>query len=270
MNFALHHGQIVCLNGPLRPAPDPAPPDCMFNCEMYREETGTGLYLPGVPTIVYTTPDAEERQSRVRSRLRTLKFRNWSFHYGIKDHRHYLVNTRLDWARILRSQTAPFLMLEDDIEPREFHAYPNLPACDIAYLGGGRQGAGRQSLRQSSPSAQMAYQYAYESVDDRWMRVWGMLYCHAVLFLENAAMQEVADLLERHAEAVDGVDGVLHRVQHLWTVLCAKRPFLWQNDGHHYHDTYDYGPEPTATRCSRFSPPTSIKRSARQRILQGR
>jgi hypothetical protein len=71
------------------------------------------------------------------------------------------------------------------------------------------------------------------------MRIFGMLYTHACLWLDKAVMLDAADRIERSSALVDNV---LACEQWRWRVLCLKVPMFWQNDGHHKHKekTYDY------------------------------
>lgn len=217
----------------------------IYDLDCYKEEPGSGLYLPAVTTCVYTMPRFVSRQARVTKIMEAFGFHDWRFHVGTTTQRSYLVDTRLDWARLLRENEPPFLMLEDDIEPLHFRAFADLPAdADIAYLGAGTLGWGRAAKAAAlewgiSPVHRM-HGYCYQDYDKDWFRLFGMLYSHAILFLDKTVMLEASDLFIQYGETVDGVDGCLQKHQHRWQVYCVKKPMFWQNDGHHLYDTRDY------------------------------
>src|ERR1017187_6165041 len=98
------------------------------------------VFLPDVPTIVYTIASNTIRQERVKQLLTEAEFTNWRFFMGGTG-QSYWWHIYQDHAAILAKEKAPLLILEDDIEPVGY--YPTIsPPNDypIVYLGGGRGG----------------------------------------------------------------------------------------------------------------------------------
>jgi hypothetical protein len=246
----------------------------------YQADSGEGIYLPGLNTVVYTAPldsrrshNVEKRRERCREILDGFGFTNWRFEYGTS-HEHYWIPIPGDHARLLRENDPPFLFFEDDIEPRDFHANVNIPPCHLAYLGGGRGGdrRGIVAARAHLPfpcTVRTAYRYGYTPLGRTWMRIYGMWFCHALLWLDKRVMLEAADLLERYHQAVDTTYALN---QWRWLVLCRRIPLFWQADGHHYRDTYDYDPQDYRAPCVTINPRSGREYTRREvaLLLRGR
>ena len=223
-------------------------------------DTGRGLYLPGVKTFVYTAaasgrqwaPYAWRRQ-RVRQIMAALGFSDWQFFFGKRADAHwhgrepYWWQIPLDHAELLRREEPPLLILEDDIELEvkndfraEWKSNLELPAgCDFAYLGGFRSGdrRGIRNARLVGLRPLEAWRYGYLPIDGDWMRVFGMWGSHAILHVDKGVMLDLAEQLVKKHRPIDTTLAVL---QWRWRVCCLRRPFFWQNDGHHRHDTVEY------------------------------
>jgi hypothetical protein len=211
------------------------------------------LYLPGVKTVVYTVDGRcrrgglhVQRQRRVAQYLTKFGFASWSFFFGRKadpswkSSEGYAAAIVRDWAKLLRENDPPFLILEDDAEPVDFAA--NLlvaPDCQIAMLGGGRGGDRRGTDNAVADGLRpiMRYRYSYLPFDEHWFRVFGMWYTHAYLFLCKRAVIDLALCCESAGGAIDTITA---REQWRWQVHCRRKPMFWQNDGHHFRDTFSY------------------------------
>ena len=212
-----------------------------------RPESGK-LWLPGVKTIVYTISGSRYRddphvfrRARCQEFLERAGFTDWRFFYGTRCEP-YWRGIAEDHARFLSELFPPLLVLEDDIECRDWRANIDVPAeCEVAELGGGRGGdrRGIYAARAAGLRPIECYRYAYLPVDTQWMRVFGMWFCHAILWLDLGVMREAADLLRLRGEMVDGVYAC---EQWRWNWYCRRVPMWWQNDGHHFRDTYEYQP----------------------------
>ena len=241
-------------------------------CPVGKLQPGT-IWLPGVKTFVYTMPWQTGRQERVRHMLDGYGFRDWQFFFGTqasagsadgwgrgKDYWAYIPP---DHARLLRENDAPLLILEDDIEPRDYRptvAPP--PGAEIVYLGGGRGGSPRgvRNAMRRLPAMRPIHRYCYAPIDADWMRIAGMWFTHAILYVDRRAMLEVADALAGNRQPIDTT---LAQQQWRWRVVCRRLPYWWQNDGHHRTDTYDYAPPPE-------QPETLADRRRRQRAKRRR
>jgi len=145
------------------------------------------------------------------------------------------------------------LIVEDDIEEREFHADIVVPAgADVAYLGGGTGGdlRGIMAACKNLPGRPIkrCQRYAYEEINADWIRIYGMLYGHAILYLNDRA-------LAMHAASIDSrdvpYDVSLSLDQWKWNAVCRTIPFWWQNDGHHKQETWHYYPPGSFPAVSR-------------------
>ena len=216
------------------------------------------LWLPGVRTYVYTVRGSRYRgdphvfrRGRMMEMLERLGWRDWQWTWGTRCEP-YWRGIACDHARLLRENEPPLLILEDDCEIREWRANIEAPAeAEVLQLGGGRGGdrRGIYAARLAGLDPIDCYRYAYLPVDTQWMRVFGMWFCHAVLWLDLGVMREAADLLARLGEMVDGVYAIS---QWRWNWYCRRVPIWWQNDGHHYRDTYEYQPRALRGRRARL------------------
>jgi hypothetical protein len=202
------------------------------------------IHLPDVPTVVYTVPRATDRHPRVKAILDAAGFSNWQFFYG-QNTRPYWTAIPHDHARLLREHEPPFLILEDDIAVRDFHPWVEPPpAAEIVYLGAGRSRRRHNGIaiaRQHLPGHRIlqAHQYGYEDLGPDWMRVFNMLYTHAILYLDKRVMLEVAEALDTSHVPIDWT---LAQQQWRWQTVCRKIPMWWQNDNRHREETFEYGP----------------------------
>jgi hypothetical protein len=108
-------------------------------------------------------------------------------------------------------------------------------------LGGGRDGdrRGYWNARLNGLTPTKFKGYAYDDVDDHWMRVYGMWYTHALLHLDRRTMDQLAAAWLSEQTMIDATTA---RNQWRWNVFCRKIPMLWQNDGHHRKATWSYAP----------------------------
>ena len=206
------------------------------------------IYLPGVKTFVYTTERtisrtgvADKRQARVTEILTALKFRDWQWFVGKRTPNYYSEIWK-GHIQILQSHELPVLILEDDIEPRGWQANITVPAgCQAAQLGGGR--GGRREGVEAGIAAGLPFRrqhrYGYIPIDDEWMRITGMWFTHAILWLDR---EVAADMCRRWQESRDMIDNVTAFNQWRYFWACRRVPMFWQNDGHHFRDTYRYAP----------------------------
>ena len=206
------------------------------------------LYLPGVRTYVYTTERStsrqgitDHRQARVRQILTAFGFRDWQWYFGRVTPNYYSEIWK-GHCEILRREDPPVLILEDDVEPRAFVANVQIPAgAQVACLGGGR--IGRTEGIAAGRAAGIPFlrhgMYGYIPIDRDWMRTTGMWFTHALLWLDKAAMLQMCDLWEAAEDMIDNVTA-----KESWRFFWVTRrvPMFWQNDGHHYRDTYAYDP----------------------------
>lgn len=207
----------------------------------YQPALAGRLYLPAIHTIVYTTRWAIARQRRIIQILEAFRFSNWSFFFAEKT-TPYWRDIPSHHAAFLRENDPPLLILEDDAEVLQFEASLDIPpGTEIAYLGGGRSGdkIGRIETKRAWPQSRPAFGYRYWDESEAWMRIGGMWFSHAILYLEHAVMLDVAARLSASDHAIDTT---LARHQWRWNVQCRKIPSFWQNDGHHYRDTLHYEP----------------------------
>jgi hypothetical protein len=201
------------------------------------------VFLPAVRTVVYTLPGHVWRHERVRQILGACGFGDWEFFFGTKT-RNYWETIGRDHAAIVRRYQAPLLVLEDDVELRAWRGNVRPAAgAEVCYLGGFRSGdrRGIVNARLRGLRPEESFRYGWLPVDDCWMRVFGMWGSHAILWLDRGAQLEAADLWCRELRMVDEMLAVN---QWRWQVHCLYEPMFWQNDGHHFRDTFDYRPRP--------------------------
>jgi len=225
---------------------------------------GQWIYLPDVPTIVYTCDKAHcvARHPRVRQILGDRKFSNWQFLFGASEYP-YWIPIRRDWIEQLRQREPPLLWLEDDIGVRDFHPWIQYPdGYDVIYLGGG--GAWRNSglvsaARSHLPGLEIRQVGAIgvADIDDQWVRPFGMFGVHAVLFLEKRSMLEIAQAIEEGwAVGKREIDVIIGANQWRWNCALIRTPMFYQADGHNDAGTWDYAKdpivEPQETRVDRI------------------
>lgn len=206
------------------------------------------LYLPGVKTYVYTvdrpvsrTGLYDRRQDRCREIMGAYRFTDWSFFRG-EITREYYTTIWKGHIEILRRGVFPVLILEDDIEPRAWSANISVPeGTHVAMLGGGRWGpsGGIEAAIAGGAKWKRGVRYVWQDVDAEWMRVSGMWFTHAQLWLDPVVAEIMCRLWEEWQQPIDTVTG-MNQWRFRW--LCRRVPIFWQNDGHHFRDTYHYAP----------------------------
>jgi hypothetical protein len=219
--------------------------------------TGT-LYLPDIPTVVYTCdkPHCVARHPRVARLLESLDFTDWRFHWGPAGNP-YWQPIRPDYVGLLRDHEPPFLILEDDVGLRDFRSWISPPPeSEIVYLGGGGSWRGGRLVTESQRhlpehTIRRVGEIGFEDLPEHpdWVRVFVMFGTHAVLWLDKRVMIEAADAIE--ADPVQ-VDVVLGKNQWRWHAVLRKTPMFYQDDGHNNAGTWDYTtPRPPVTREQR-------------------
>ena len=171
--------------------------------------------------------------------LTHLGFRDWEFFWG-KATKPYWAAIPQGHAEILGRYDPPLLVLEDDIELREWRANIVPPVgTELAYLGGFRcsDRLGLKYAGWARREFRRAWGYGYSPICMDWMRIFSMWGTHAILYLSRSAMDDAIQLWkDRH----NCIDVILAHNQWRWQVNCLRVPIFWQNDGHHLHDTWAY------------------------------
>ena len=198
--------------------------------------------LRRIPWVIRTIEPNVARRNYVDELLASYQVRDWSYDYG-EQVTPYWRNHAAQAATILRSQRCPFVLAEDDIAPYAWCSVASPPAdADIVSLGGGRggpKGAARTAYY-TDKKWKRRYRYAYQDAGDRWMRIAGMWYTHAVLIISEYHRVRLAEQLDRTRLMIDTCTA-WYQSKCRW--YCAKTPYLFQNDGHHKLETTDYAPE---------------------------
>lgn len=229
--------RLICRGCNERPVGCWKAVECSCNHErerLFREATACPIGRWEWPTIdlrevdglIYSGPGRRVRLGEGLPRLQRF--------VGEPFRGNFRIEVARDYGRLLQFRRPPFLLLEEDCigrGPLETIYYP--PGADMLMLGGGNRGAGRAHLK---AGAKRAYGYSYEEVDENWMRVWGMLYTHALLFLSERAIALVSESFLRANRPGDQITAIL---QHDLAVYCLKRPLLVQ-DGN--DQTWNYAP----------------------------
>ena len=173
--------------------------------------------------------------------MQAFGFTNWRFFFG-RQTKPYNIGIPLDHAHILRHHEPPLLILEDDIRPLHYSPWVYPPdEFSMLYLGGGRGGdrRGIENAKQHGFAPKTAYHYGYLPIDDRWMRIFGMWYTHAILYTTKEAMHAAADSMTRRQLPIDTNLALDH---YRLPAACLYQPMFWQADRHHAISTRHYCP----------------------------
>jgi hypothetical protein len=208
------------------------------------------IYLPGIHTVVYTTdkPHCTARHPRVRKILDDRRYANWEFFWGLPGEPYWKM-IRGEYAALLRGNDPPFCILEDDIAVRDFQPWLRVPGvAEVAYLGGGGSWPGGAMIREARLRCQdldiyQVNEIGFSDVDADWVRVFGMFGTHAVLYLDQRVMLEMADAIDNNPLQVDVIFGAN---QWRWQCMLLRTPMFFQDDGHNNVGTYEYAtPRPS-------------------------
>ena len=211
-------------------------------------QTYATIDLRTVPTVVYTV-DKEQtavphslRRRRIAEQLSALGTVNWRFFWGALTSP-YWPTIGAGHAQLLRDSPPPLLILEDDCRPHCLQPLQLYPAqADLLYLGGGRYGwpQGIKNARDHGIDCKWGKHWGWQHIDADWLRIFGMLYTHAILYLSKPVMLEVADFVDQSEEPLDAV---LAREQWRWQTMCKRTPCWYQDDGHHAPITRGFAPK---------------------------
>ena len=213
------------------------------------------LHLPSLPTIVYTIPRNRPRQQRVAKMLESLGFKQWSFLQGKEGGNPYWRSIYPDFIPLM-DRGCPFLFLEDDIQliAPNYTPYVRVPkGAQAIYLGGTSNGdfSFIRELRRNCPNLRCSNNHGghiktpmhFTDYDSDYIRVYNMHSTHAILFLDPAWCRHLKGELRR-MQTRTAVDVVCAREQRAFKILCLKRPFWFQADGHNDRVTQAYYPRP--------------------------
>jgi hypothetical protein len=193
----------------------------------WKIDYGQGLNLRNIPGVVYTAEHLDKWKG-----INTLieRFRGLVPFVGKKAKDDFRVAVARDYGLILSRAAPPYMILEDDCFLLQKTSDIEAPAdADIVMLGGakwGWYGGGRR-----------VYNYGCDVVDDRWMRVYGMLVSHANLYLTAPAIDACSAALLAATRPGDQIIAGLHKEL---KVYCLREPLLAQATG--LHHTLAYGP----------------------------
>lgn len=220
-------------------------------------QPGYKIYLPEIPTVVYTA-DKEHcraRWPRVERIMGRLGFTDWRFFVGAPGDPYWQA-IRPEYVGLLRGNEPPLLILEDDIGVREWRPWiAPPPQSEMIYLGGGGAWRGSRLVdeaRRRLPGHRIkkVREIGWEEMEGYpdWVRAFGMFGTHAILYTSRRVMLEVADAIEAGVREVDVMIGMN---QWRWQAMLLRVPMFFQDDGHNNAGTWDYSPLPPVTREQR-------------------
>jgi hypothetical protein len=204
------------------------------------------MYLPSIKTFVYTIGKNQQRQIQIKKMLTDLNFTDWSFFFGNEKKQPYWVNIHDDWIKVLDTP-APFLILEDDACVTEDYKPDIIYPIDsqLVYLGGTSNGEfcnlyklKNNLLTYSNGPKNVAECLAYSERSDEYIQIFNMHSTHAVLFVNDYVKSSLK--IEINTRRDIAVDVVFARWMWCYKVYCLKKPFWYQNDGHHNEATLKY------------------------------
>jgi len=186
---------------------------------------------------------------------------------------------RPEYAKLLRDHDPPFLLLEDDIAIRDWKPWIRVPKeSEVVYLGGGCSWPSSPWMvdeacaRLPGLKIRRVRQIGMADIDEEWVRIFGMLGTHAILYLDKRVMLEMAQAIEEGwGVGKWQVDVIFGANQWRWRCMLRRLPFFWQDDGHNNRVTFDYSAEPHPAE----PPPSyynriSSKRARRREVLNAR
>jgi hypothetical protein len=166
-----------------------------------------------------------ERKTRMESLLSTLSFQNAEHFEGvkldpnshIKDGSGMATHTLL--KKILRENSFPCLVLEDDVEKTLVYkdCFDVPDNCSALYLGvsiGGARGSRCVST----------------VVDENYMRVWNMLATHAVVYFDRKYVEEIVKRGEWFLNNNVPYDIGIGEIHRYFTILTPTYPVFYQSD----------------------------------------
>lgn len=208
------------------------------------------MFLPSIPTIVYTTKHQTGRQERASKMLNELGFTNWQFWFGSEGKKPYWANIHDDLIKIL-GLPAPFLFMEDDaVVTANFKPEIDYPAdAQLVYLGGTTHGELRyvSAIRDATTEDIIVSRgtsfyppgvMIYTERPDEYIRVYNMHSAHAILFVDDAIKNELRLVIDMNRGLPHDV--ILALSLFRYKAYCVKRPFWYQKDGHNDKPTLEY------------------------------
>jgi hypothetical protein len=217
------------------------------------------FHLPSLPTVVLTVAKNHDRIRRLRGFLEHNGYRQVRWVYGEPTRNHHAGARRMA-LETLQSLRCPALWIEDDATPlAAYRAEIEIPAeAQIAYLGGSRAGRSRAVLHAMPPPLPALHEglprfpvpnpafvlghnvLLYGDAPQRqWIRVFSMASGHAILWLDDAARQ---DMLRRIQAENGPYDISMSRHQWRSRIYALRQPWFYQQDGRNDNDTLSYCP----------------------------
>jgi hypothetical protein len=204
------------------------------------------LHLPNLHVTLLTVSTNVRRHGRIGRFFAVHGYRDVAWVFGRPTTPHH-IGARESAAATLREIQCPTLWLEDDAMPTaDYRDEIDVPDdAQVVYLGGGRYGQsggvtrtadwqqveGGMAGLMDQPFPQLRTLYR-DTDDPTWVQILSMSTGHAILWLDNAACRELADRIE--ADRID-YDHTLALNQWRYRVYGVRRPWFWQDDGHHEH-----------------------------------
>lgn len=140
----------------------------------------------------------------------------------------YTIGVSASLLKVLKENEAPILFLEDDIQVTpDFKPTIPLPSEDIDAIYIGTTQHGRiNKVTYFNGVASFNY-------DKNYVKIINMLSLHAFVVLSERYRQHLINLYSNYDPSNGASDDVVADTMENWNVLAVRKPFFYQNDGHH-------------------------------------
>lgn len=140
----------------------------------------------------------------------------------------YTIGVSASFLKVLKENNPPILFLEDDIGlTPDFQPVIPIPNGDIDAIYIGTTQHGRVNKVTYFEGV------ACVSYDENYVKIENMLSLHAFVVLSERYRNHLIDLYTDYDPNNGTSDDVVADTMKNWNVLAVRKPFFFQNDGHH-------------------------------------
>lgn len=183
------------------------------------------INLLNIPVFYINMKKDKHKRDHIEKQLKDIGFKNITRIDAVEDKKNGRVGLSKSQYKALTQVPAPFIILEDDADPKQFKSVIDVPDdADAVYLGNSNWGF---------QSSHAGFYLKYERADGypNILRVYNMLSSHAILYLSDEYVQMCQRTTKYCAEKYPmPMDVPFAMIQRFFNIYSLNQPIFIQKD----------------------------------------
>lgn len=211
------------------------------------------INLLDIPVFYINMKKDTDKRLHIEEQLSQVGFKNVTRIEAVEDKENGRVGLSKSQLRALSQVSAPFIVLEDDADPKHFEPVIEVPdSADAVYLGNSQWG-----LLQGHTGFYLKYKKLQDM--PKIMRIYNMLSSHAILYLTNEYVSVCKRTTRYCAEDYAlPMDVPYAMIQRFFNVYAINKPMFVQKD---YENKMSAAPKYTNEKLTSYKRSESLEGS---------